>query len=45
MNVKDASRNIIDGYRVMLQIVASLADYARSISYTLNMFIVQGPVL
>ncbi len=45
MNVKDASRNIIEDYKVMLQIVASLADYTRGISYTQNMFIVQGPVL
>jgi len=43
--IKDACRNIIEDYKVRLQIVVSLANYTRDINYTQNMFIVQGPVL
>jgi len=39
MSVSEASRIIIDDSRVMLQIMASLADYFWGIIYNCNMFI------
>ncbi len=41
MSENDASRIVIDNYRVMLQIVASLTDDCRGVIYDRNMFIVQ----
>jgi hypothetical protein len=42
MSVNDASRIVIDDYRVMLQIVASLTGNCRGLIYYSNMFIVQA---
>ncbi len=42
MNVKDASRIVIDDSRVTLQIVASLTDDSRGVIYDCNMFMVQA---
>ncbi len=39
MSVNDASRNVIDDSRVMLEIVAQLTDNSRGIIYNRNMFI------
>ncbi len=41
MSENDAFRIIIDDYRMMLKIVASLTDDSRAIIYDCNMFIVQ----
>ncbi len=41
MSVNDASRIVIENYRVMLQIVASLADDFRGVIYNCNVFIAQ----
>ncbi len=41
MSVNDASRIVIDDYRVTLQIVASLTDDSTGLIYDRNMFIVQ----
>ncbi len=45
MNVNDASRIVIEGSRVMLQIVASLTDDSRGIVYNNIMFIVQATLV
>ncbi len=45
MSANDASRIIIEGSRVMHQIVASLTDDSRGIIYNCNMFIVQATAL
>jgi hypothetical protein len=42
MSVNDASRTVLDISRVMLQIVASLADNSRGVIYNHNMFIVEA---
>ncbi len=42
MSVNDASRIIIDNSRMILQIVASLTDDSRGVTYNHNMFIVQA---
>ncbi len=42
MSVNDASRTVLDNSRVMLQIVASLADNSRGVMYNHNMFIVEA---
>ncbi len=42
MSVKNASSIVIDNFRVMLQIVASLTDNSRDVIYNHNMFIVQA---
>jgi len=44
MSVIDASRIVIDKYRVILQIVASLTDDSWGVIYYCNMFIVQATV-
>jgi len=41
MSINDASGIVIDDYRVMLQIVASLTDDSTGLIYDRNMFIVQ----
>jgi hypothetical protein len=38
----DASRIVIDDFRVTLQIVASLNGYSRGVIYDHNMFILQA---
>ncbi len=42
MSVNDGAMILIDAFRVMLQIVASLIDDSRGITYDHNMFIVQA---
>jgi hypothetical protein len=42
MSVNDASRIIIGNSRVTLQIVASLIDNSRGVTYNRNVFIVQA---
>ncbi len=41
MSENDASRIVIDNYKLMLQIVALLTDDCRGIIYNCKMFIVQ----
>ncbi len=42
MSVNDASGILIDGSRVMLQIVALLTDHSRGVLYYNNMFTIQA---
>ncbi len=42
MSVTDASRIVINDSRVILQIVASLTDNCRGVTYDRNLFIVQA---
>jgi hypothetical protein len=42
VSVNDVSRIIIDESRVTLQIVASLTDNSRGVTYDRNVFIVQA---
>ncbi len=42
MGVNDASRIILDDFRVTLQIVVSLSDDSRGVIYNCKMFIVQS---
>ncbi len=42
MSVNDASKIVIDAFRVMLQVVVSLTDDSRGVIYGHNMFIVQA---
>jgi hypothetical protein len=42
MSLIDASRIVIDAYRVMLQIVAPLTYYSRDVIYDRKMFIAQA---
>jgi hypothetical protein len=44
MSLNDASRIVIDDYRVMLQIVASLTHNSKGVNYGHKMFIVQGTI-
>ncbi len=41
LSVNDAGRRVIDNSRVILQILASLIDDSRDISYIYEMFIAQ----
>jgi hypothetical protein len=41
MSLNDASRIVIDDYRLMLQIVASLTHNSKGVNYGHKMFIVQ----
>ncbi len=42
MSANDTARIVVDDYRVMLPIVASITDDSRGVIYNCKMFIVQA---
>ncbi len=44
MSVNEASRIVIDDFRVLLKMLVSLTDNSRGIIYDHNMFVVQAVV-